>query len=200
MQCRHYLQSMTMDFWAYQCMCCVQSDREFKYQAAPQCLCYTHRSRGSCDTEQQRHICSAKMLSEHLVFWTYLCAFNMCVHTESQASQSKQIYSRCTHRDGFHSKAKAFKLLLDKISWQKSKILVRKPKLLVVLILATLELSQWIKTTAKIKSQNLSRLPNSAVLKHFQVYWLYRAANGEKYIGLNLFMLPNLSTVQLVRK
>lgn len=116
------------------------------------------------------HICSAGKLSEHLVFWTCLCAFNICMHTESQVSQSKQTYSRCIHRLAFYSKAKTFKLLLDKISWQKSKICLRKPKCLVALILATLELSKWMKTIANFKRQNFNWLPNSAVVKHFQVH------------------------------
>lgn len=74
---------------------------------------------------------------------------------------------------GTHLVAKALKHLLDKISWQKSKMHPRKPKCLVALILATLELSEWIRGNAKIKRQNLSSLPK-ALVKHFQKYWLHK--------------------------
>lgn len=95
------------------------------------------------------------------------------------------------HRDA--SKAKTFKFLPDKISWQRIKIRLRKPKRLVALILACLGLSQWIKETAKIKSQNLSRLPK-ALLKHFQST---ESCKQEKYISPNPLTLTNLSAMQL---
>lgn len=137
------------------------------------------------------HICSAKMVWKYLASWTCLFTFNLHVHTESHVSWSKWIYFGGTY---------TFKFFLDKISWQKSKICLRKPKCLVALILATLELSQWIKKTAKIKSQNLSMLPK-ALLKHFQTYWLHRDLQmGKKYIRPNPFMLANLSTIPLVKK
>lgn len=49
-----------------------------------------------------------------------------------------------THGDISNLMANVFKLLLDKISWQRRKIDPRKPKCLVAISLATLELSQFV--------------------------------------------------------
>lgn len=99
----------------------------------------------------------------------------ICVHTPNPMyGKLTSGFTLGAHRDA--SKAKAFKFLPGKISWQRIKICLRKPKCLVALILATPELSQWIKTTAKVKGQNLSRLPK-ALLKHFQAQGAARRKN-----------------------
>lgn len=90
----------------------------------------------SCDAEQQMHICLEKMVEQSLASWACLCTLTCIVNPVDLLWARTEIYPILM--------ANVFKLLLDKISWQRRKIDPRKPKCLVAISLATLELSQFV--------------------------------------------------------